>query len=42
MKTARRYHLQHFPYTLVYELDGTTATVLAIAHQRRRPRYWLT
>jgi len=42
MKTARRYHLQHFPYTLVYEVDGTTATVLAIAHQRRRPRYWLT
>ena len=39
---TRRYHLQHFPCTLVYELDGTTATVLAIAHQRRRPRYWLT
>jgi len=36
----RRYHLQHFPYTLVYEIDRSTATILAIAHQRRRPRYW--
>ena len=39
---ARRYHLHHFPYTLVYELEGSTATILAVAHQRRRPRYWQT
>ena len=39
---THRYHLQHFPYTLLYELEGTVATVLALAHQRRRPRYWQT
>ncbi len=39
---TRRYHLQHFPYTLVYEIQGAAASVLAIAHQRRRPRYWQT
>jgi plasmid stabilization system protein ParE len=32
--------LGRFPYTIWYDLDGTTATVLAIAHQHRRPRYW--
>jgi plasmid stabilization system protein ParE len=32
--------LSRFPYTLHYELKGMVATVLAIAHQRRLPRYW--
>lgn len=32
--------LARFPYTLHYELNGEVATVLAIAHQRRAPRYW--
>ncbi|HSX92909.1 MAG TPA: type II toxin-antitoxin system RelE/ParE family toxin [Hydrogenophaga sp.] len=32
--------LSRFPYTVYYDLQGTTATVLAIAHQRRSPRYW--
>ena len=36
----RKYHLKHFPYTLMYELIGTEVTVLAVAHQRRRPAYW--
>jgi plasmid stabilization system protein ParE len=38
---TRRYHLNHFPYTLVYEVEGSRVTVLAVAHQRRRPGYWL-
>lgn len=32
--------LSRFPYTLHYDLTGQVATVLAIAHQRRAPRYW--
>ena len=36
----RHYHLRHFPYTLMYELAGGSVTVLAVAHQRRRPGYW--
>ena len=38
---VRRYALDRFPYTLHYEFDGTTVTVLAVAHQRRRPGYCL-
>ena len=38
----RRYILRHFPYTVFYEIRGQAVTVLAIAHQRRRPGYWQT
>lgn len=34
------YHLKHFPYTLWYDMEGDEVTVLAVAHQRREPRYW--
>ena len=34
------YVLRRFPYTVHYEFDAYTVTVLAIAHHRRRPRYW--
>lgn len=36
----RRYHLKHFPYTVMYEVIANQVTVFAIAHQRRHPRYW--
>ena len=36
----RRYVLRHFPYTVHYEVIDERATVLAVAHQRRRPGYW--
>ena len=32
--------LTRFPYTVYYDVVGNTATVLAIAHQRRKPGYW--
>ena len=38
---GRFYHLRHFPFTIHYDLAGMTATILAVAHQRRRPGYWL-
>lgn len=34
--------LTRFPYTIYYDLLGESATILAIAHQRRRPGYWRT
>ena len=38
---AIRHHiLRHFPYTVFYEIRGNTVTVLAVAHQRRKPGYW--
>lgn len=37
---VRRCVLRRFPYTIVYEVKGDVATVLAVAHQRRRPAYW--
>jgi plasmid stabilization system protein ParE len=37
---VHRYHLKHFPYTVMYEISESEVTVLAVAHQRRRPRYW--
>ncbi len=37
---THRYHLKHFPYTVMCEIGGSEVTVLAVAHQRRRPQYW--
>ena len=37
---VRYYILRSFPYTMHYEIAGTSVTVLAVAHQRRRPGYW--
>ena len=39
---VRRYVLRHFPYTIFYEIGGQAVTVLAVAHQRRKPGYWQT
>ena len=36
----RRRVVQRFPYTVWYEVLGSTITVLAVAHNRRRPEYW--
>ena len=32
--------LDRFPYTVWYDLNGQLATMIAIAHQHRRPNYW--
>ena len=36
----RRLVLARFPYSLIYELGEDSALILAVAHQRQRPRYW--
>jgi toxin ParE1/3/4 len=37
---VRYFILQRFPYTIHYEVAASHVTVLAVAHQRRRPGYW--
>jgi len=39
----RVYHLERFPYSLIYEPNVLSGPqIYAVAHQRRRPRYWLS
>ena len=33
--------VKRFPYTVWFEVLGSTVTVLAVAHHKRRPAYWL-
>lgn len=37
---TRRYVLRTFPYDIVYREIPTGIQVVAIAHHKRRPRYW--
>ena len=39
-KNLRKLSLQKFPYSLIYHISTEALTILAIAHQRRRPGYW--
>jgi plasmid stabilization system protein ParE len=38
---TRRYLLPRYPYALVYEVRMDDVRILAVAHQRRRPGYWI-
>ena len=40
-KGVRRLTLTNFPYLLVYALEAERIVVVAVAHGRRRPGYWL-
>ena len=38
---VKRIRLKRYPFHVVFvETDSTSAVVLAVAHQRRRPGYW--
>jgi len=37
---TRIYRLRTFPYDVIYRFSGATVVVVAVAHQRRKPRYW--
>lgn len=37
----RRMNLQIFPYYIPYAIRESTLWVVAIAHSRRRPEYWI-
>lgn len=38
---TRRHPLSKFPYDIHYRLEPSRLVILAIAHQKRRPRYWI-
>ena len=37
----RRIRLKNFPFTVLYRISLDSVQVLAVAHYRRRPQYWL-
>ncbi len=40
-KHIRRYLLEQFPFSIVYELRSQEILVIAVAHGSQRPAYWL-
>lgn len=36
----RRNVLKHFPYNILYAVERDLIVIVAVAHQKRRPRYW--
>lgn len=38
---SRRFPLDGYPYNLIYRLAQDALIVVALAHQRRRPGYWV-
>jgi toxin ParE1/3/4 len=41
LSEIRRAHLHRFPYHLVYFVHDDAVRILAVAHNHRRPGYWL-
>ncbi|MBL8380700.1 MAG: type II toxin-antitoxin system RelE/ParE family toxin [Burkholderiales bacterium] len=41
MEGTRRRLLRRFPFSLVYRVRTDHVEVIAVAHQRRRPGYWM-
>jgi toxin ParE1/3/4 len=39
-RRLRRILVHRFPYGLLYRIEGERIFVVAVAHVRRRPRYW--
>lgn len=38
---TRRYVLRKFPYNIIYREIPAGIEVVAVAHHKRRPRYWI-
>lgn len=38
---GRKRVLGRFPYSLYYSIEGSLILIHAVAHQRRRPLYWI-
>ena len=41
VRDCRTISLRRFPYSLIYQAQGDGVFILAIAHHRRRPAYWV-
>ena len=40
-KNLQRYYLDRFPFQLIYRIKNQNLEIIAIAHNKKRPRYWL-
>lgn len=40
-KDFRKALLRKFPFAIIYKEGGTHIYILAIAHQKRKPKYWI-
>lgn len=40
-RAIRRVHLRRFPVSVLYRVIAGEVQVLAVAHKRRRPSYWV-
>ena len=38
---TRRFSLHRFPYNVIYQIKPDLLRVIAVAHQSRRPGYWV-
>jgi len=38
---ARRIPLRDYPYSLIYRVEASSVVIVALAHQLRRPGYWV-
>ncbi|HEV7587837.1 MAG TPA: type II toxin-antitoxin system RelE/ParE family toxin [Longimicrobium sp.] len=38
---TRRLLTRRFPYSIIYQVRGDEIVVIAVAHQRRKPDFWL-
>ena len=39
--SIRRAHLRRFPFAVLFRESGSELQILAVAHKRRRPTYWV-
>lgn len=37
----RKQNLRRFPFSILYRIDPGEIVIVAIMHQRQRPRYWI-
>ena len=40
-ENTRRYVFRVYPYSLIYRIVGEEITVVAVAHAKRKPGYWI-
>lgn len=40
-RDVRRAVLRRFPYSVFYAIESDRIWIIAVAHQKRRPNYWL-
>ena len=39
---TRRYLMKRFPFVVVYRINADRIEILAVAHGRRKPGYWMS